>query len=351
LNSLRAVSLAGFRSWPVGVLLWGLVSCSGVPSQVSPPPAAPQRTIVADEFLDLSASWTFDGRPGALTYRSDLVFKFFSQDGEGTLTLIGRHSASPAISQIESFVTGSAYPGGGEVFTWNSTQDGLLLSSPAIGCLAYPLGEIQNPYLVFLEPQAFLQGSAERSLPDLPVGGRPAHVYELNGDNLTAAAQARIGMEELIAGRLFLSPEEGRLLRVDLEGHGSAQFLTGQAENSGEILYSLNLFDFDRTQIDDLPRNCYDTRGRDSQYPYPEDAFAIGAMPGFLTYQTGLAIEALIDFYLIALPAQGWTLVEINPAEEYTELLFEDADHNLLQVTLSTALDSESTLVAIFGEG
>jgi hypothetical protein len=124
---------------------------------------------------------------------------------------------------------------------------------------------------------------------------------------------------ENVEGHVYVSREEGYLVRLSMEADGQELNLSGDgAENSsGHIFYQIDYSDYNQPIEITEPEGC---GAGDSEYPLLADATDVNSFGDVLTYSTLTPFAEAVEFYRTEMVAAGYTL-ESEFAADPTALL------------------------------
>lgn len=247
------------------------------------------------------------------SFRSSISFSFTGADEDGTpfdsaLKIDGVMVLDPPASSLSFQTIGEADAEVGESISVAELEGTFYALTPEFGCFISSSPVEMDLYDDFLSEGGDMLGVAQRLFPDEEINGLDAYVYEITLENLAPGAVTALGIELLETGRIYVSKEHQVITRIFMKGLGSSNVLTGNSDVLGDVEYEINYFDFD-TEVQVLvPEGCSELG--EILYPLPEDARNITQLPGFISYQSDQAAEALGDLYKTEMPDLGYTLSE-----------------------------------------
>jgi len=129
-------------------------------------------------------------------------------------------------------------------FSFSLIDNSYTFSAPLVGCASIPAGEIQDPFTLLIDAGGFLQGNASRMRPDDVINGIPAYGFSLDASNVEPG---ELDIAQFDSGSIYLAKDGGYLVRLEMNGRGTSEMLSGSPELEGEITYTLNYSDFNQS--------------------------------------------------------------------------------------------------------
>ncbi len=228
---------------------------------------------------------------------------------------------------------------------------------PGVGCVsgsAADLGADLNPFAGLLESGEILGdvSGATRVLPDETINGVETYHFTFDESAITDPNNEL----ESVEGHIFVSKEEGYLVRLVMDGVGQIDLMgTGQPQQ-GNLHVEVNTSDVNQPIEILPPENCtsfdfeipdlgLDTDAAASPYPVMESAQQLFILNDIVNYQTDEPLSDVVAFYQAEMPAAGFTADTTNTfiSDTVATLYFTRDDVTYL-VTVS---DSEGTIFVI----
>ena len=304
------------------------------------------------EFIDFDDPQTYQ-EPWELisSYRIALRFAYegVSSDGvplSGIVEANGERTLDPlAMSMTFEGIDTASFTG--ELpFSFSLIGDTYTFSGPLFGCGTLPAGEFEDPFSLLLDLGGFLTGTAPRMFPDEVINGVPAYGFTLADTNVEAG---ELDVAEFESGAVYMAQEGGYILRLEINGSGTSEMLSGVPDQVGDITYELNYYDFDQPLDIVPPEGCAQDMA-ELTFPVTEDAYQLSQVLGITSYKTDLPLEEVIQFYRDEMAANGWTLVEEFIAGPVALLSF-SSDSGAAQITISQDEASGTVDVGIIEGG
>lgn len=202
-------------------------------------------------------------------------------------------------------------------------------------CLIFPESyDLENS---FLTPDDFLPDLADITLePDGPetVAGQPGMGYTFEAESL--------GDFTGVSGTLVLADEAGYLLRYDFTGSTTdSRFAPGQV---GELSWHYEITSTNPGEALSAPGDC------SIDLPVMDDAAELTSLFGVTTYSTPSSSEAVLDFYVEALPAAGWERYSLPHTQDNITLLVYAQGGEFLNIKIEST-DSGSDVQLVLERG
>ena len=192
----------------------------------------------------------------------------------------------------------------------------------------------------------FLSGSATRMRPDDVINGIPVYGFSLDASNIEPGETE---IAQFDSGAVYIAQDGGYLVRLEMNGRGTSEMLSGKPDAEGEITYDLNYFDFNQTFDITPPEGC-DVAASESEYPVTADAYQLSQALGITSYKSDLPFEEVIQFYRDEMAADGWALDEEFVSGPIALLSF-TSDTGTVQITISLDEGTGTVDVGIIGLG
>ncbi|KAA3655924.1 MAG: hypothetical protein DWQ04_32610, partial [Chloroflexi bacterium] len=200
--------------------------------------------------------------------------------------------------------------GPGTTFTYTEVDDRTYFILPTGQCATFSEGVTDGDlYSVFLSEGGFmgeLDGASIGNPATENVNGVDTDHYVFTETNLSSidAAASEVNSVE---GHVYVAQDGDYIVRVLMDGIGNSSLLDDNPTEA-VIHYELNYFDFDVPVNITIPDNC--TEVTESEYPILDDAFAINAIPGVYSYESGVDLETAVLFYETEMANDGWSTTQ-----------------------------------------
>ena len=299
-------------------------------------PSAGQSSEGGPEFLDLDDPLTYEEPQELLSsYRIALSFSFerTGADGspvQGAVMADGERTLDPLAMNMTFDGLYNASLSGELPFSFSLIDNIYTFSAPQFGCATIPAGEFQDPFALLIDTGGFLLGHAPRMRPDDVINGVPVYGFSLDASNVEPG---ELDIAQFDSGAVFIAKDGGYLVRLEMNGSGTSEMLSGSPELEGDITYDLHYFNFNQPIEIAPPEGCTQDSS-ELQYPVTPDAYQLSTVLGITSYKTDLPLEDVIQFYRDEMPAAGWTLDEEFVSGPIALLSF-TGDVGMVQVTLS----------------
>ncbi len=304
------------------------------------------------DFLDLDDPLTYQEPLELLSsYRISLSFSFAGTgaDGspvQGAVMADGERTLDPLAMNMTFDGIDNASMSGALPFSFSVIDNIYAFSAPLVGCASIPAGEFQDPFTLLIDAGGFLQGNALRMRPDDVINGIPAYGFSLDASNVEPG---ELDIAQFDSGSIYLAKDGGYLVRLEMNGRGTSEMLSGSPDLEGEITYTLNYSDFNQSVDIKPPAGCAQDSS-ELEYPITPDAYQLSTVLGITSYKTDLSLEDVIQFYRNEMPAAGWTLDEEFVSGPIALLSFA-GDAGTVQVTLSLDEATDTVDVGIIKLG
>ena len=299
-------------------------------------PSAGQSSEGGPEFLDLDDPLTYEEPQEMLSsYRIALIFAFEGVDADGSLvqgavTAEGERTLDPLAMRMTFDGIDNASMSGALPFSFSLVDNSYTFSAPLVGCATIPAGEFQDPFALLIDAGGFLLGNASRMRPDEVINGIPTYGFSLDASNVEPG---ELDIAQFDSGSVYLAKDGGYLVRLEMNGRGISEMLSGSPDLEGEIAYTLNYSDFNQSVDIKPPEGCAQDSSQ-LEYPITPDAYQLSTVLGITSYKTDLSLEDVIQFYRDEMPGAGWTLDEEFVSGPIALLSFA-GNAGTVQVTLS----------------
>lgn len=321
----------------------------------SPPPSPEQDSsgngVGGPESLNLDEPLTYSEPVDQIgSYRIELNFAFEgTADGapvRGSVVGSGERTLDPlAMSmRFEAFDNAAQTP---ELpLAFSLMESAYTVSSPSMGCATIPAGELQDPFTLLLDLGGFLTGEAPRLRPDQEVNGMPVYRFAIDDSNVVPD---ELDVAEVTDGTIYIAQDGGYVVRLEINGTGTSEELSGEPGLVGQISYSLDYYDFNQPLQIEPPEGCTQAAA-DLEYPVTDDAYQLSVLPGIVSYRTNISLDEVIQFYKAEMAAAGWTLTDEFAAGPAALLSF-SGEAGSVQVTLAADEANGTVEVGIIGGG
>ncbi len=288
------------------------------------------------DFLDLDDPLTYQEPQDLLSsYRIALSFSFegIGADGspvQGAVMADGERTLDPLAMNMTFDGLDNASLSGELPFSFSLIDNIYTFSAPLFGCATIPAGEFQDPFALLIDTGGFLLGNAPRMRPDDVINGVPVYSFSLDTSNVEPG---ELDIAQFDSGTVYIAKDGGYLVRLEMNGSGTSEMLSGSPDLEGDITYDLNYFDFNQTVEIKPPEGCTQDSS-ELEYPVTPDAYQLSTVLGITSYKTDLPLEDVIQFYRDEMPAAGWTLEEEFVSGPIALLSFA-GDAGTVQITLN----------------
>ena len=300
------------------------------------------------DFLDLDDPQTYLEPQELLNnYRIALSFSFEGAGADanpvqGAVMADGERSLDPLAMTMTFDGFDNASLSGELPFSFSLIDNIYTFSAPLFGCATIPAGEFQDPFALLIDTGGFLLGNAPRMRPDDVINGVPVYGFSLDASNVEPG---ELDIAKFDSGTVYIAKDGGYLVRLEMNGSGTSEMLSGSPDLEGDITYDLNYFDFNQTVDIKPPEGCTQNSS-ELEYPVTPDAYQLSRVLGITSYKTDLPLEDVIQFYRDEMPTAGWTLEEEFVSGPIALLSFV-GDAGTVQVTLSFDEATDSVDVGI----
>ena len=288
------------------------------------------------DFLDLDDPQTYQEPQELLnSYRIALSFAFEGADADGSPVLgavsaDGERTLDPLAMSMTFDGLNNASMSEALPFSFSLIDNSYTFSAPLVGCATIPAGEFQDPFTLLIDAGGFLLGNAPRMQPDDVINGIPVYGFSLDASNVEPG---ELDIAQFDSGAVYIAKDGGYLVRLEMNGRGTSEMLSGSPDLEGEISYTLNYSDFNQSVDIKPPEGCAEDSS-ELEYPITPDAYQLSTVLGITSYKTDLSLEDVIQFYRDEMPAAGWTLDEEFVSGPIALLSF-TGDAGTVQITLS----------------
>ena len=298
------------------------------------------------EVLNLDDPAFYMQPEGIESYRTTLDFTFEAPGPViGSVHLDSATQVEPYATTLEFFTGGRAVMGNNEVFTFTQILDTQYIVYSGFGCQSGTPGLQENPFAVMLDTGGMLTGEAQ-FFGEETVNGVAAYAYTLTMDNIDPNDPAGAGVITLNESWIYVAKDGGYVVRVRLVGQGRNELLSGDSTLVGDIVYELNYLDFNQPVNVQIPRGCTSEGNAEFKYPVPDDVVNLTDLGGMTGFNTGLDINAAIEFYKTEMAALGCSAPQEIVAVPAATLAFPCPD-GTVNVLLAPG-DSGGTAITIF---
>ncbi len=283
--------------------------------------------------LDLSPENNFGVPNDVNSFRIalDMQYEETKVDGtveSGRITATGAQVVEPYAATFDFTFEGSDdtldFGGGGMSLT--QIGDVTYVNLAGSSCFRTSGNEFENPFDEFISSETFLGGLQGATLVEenVTINGIQTNHYQFDETSIPEEQQS-LGTLENVEGHVYVSKEEGYLVRVTMEADGRELNLgTGEVETAeGHIFYQLDYSDFNQPIEIMEPEGC---GGDDSEYPMLADATDVNSFGDILSYNTATPFAEVVEFYKTEMVAAGYTLESEFASEPTALLTFNNAD-------------------------
>ena len=314
-----------------------------------PPPQNDLDSSGGPESLDLDDAENYREPVDLVSsYRFTMRFAFEADSGErGSVTGSGERTFDPQATRVrfEAFDNAAQTEELPLEFSMIGSVVSVVGSDVDPGCATFPTGGmVTSPLSFLIVPDGFLTGQAARLRPDQEVNGVPVYRFALDSSNVL---QDELDIVEFTDGTIYIAREGGYVVRLEINGTGPSEMLSGSPDLVGRLAYLLDYYDFDQP-IEIVPPEGCEPVSADAgiEYPVTDDAYQLTALGGFVSYMTDLPLDEVVQFYKDEMAAAGWTLAgDLSDAAEPT-MIFTRGD-----AAATVVLRQQETDVGIIGGG
>lgn len=268
----------------------------------------------------------------------DIQFEETKADGtveNGRITATGAQVVEPFASTFEFTVEGSDVDleFGDNTILMTQIGDTSYVNFGGTGCLTTSGQEFDNPFDEFVNSESFLGGLEGATLVEenVTINGIQTTHYQFD-ETSVKNSQETIGELQNAEGHIYISREEGYLVRLSLEADGQ-NLSMGEGEDGtgeGHIVYQIDYSDFNQPIEITEPEGC---GASDSEFPLLPDAVDVNSFGDVLTYNTSTGFEDAVAFYKTEMVAAGYTL-ESEFASDPTALLSFEKEGETVSVSV-----------------
>jgi hypothetical protein len=218
-------------------------------------------------------------------------------------------------------------------FSMTQIGDVSYVNLAGTGCVTTSGNEFDNPFAEFTNSESFLGGLSGATLVEenVSINGVQTNHYQFD-ESALAEGEPSVGSLENVDGHVYISREEGYLVRLQVEGDSQDLNLSGDLTetSSGHIIYQIDYSDYNQPIEITVPEGCGAT---DSEYPILTDATDVNSFGDILSYNTVTPFDEVVDFYKSEMAAAGYTL-DSDFAAEPTALLTYSKDGENVTVSV-----------------
>lgn len=323
-----------------------------------PAPLPPEQETTGDssdgpESLDLDDPANYDEPVDLVSsYRFTMRYAFEADSGErGSVTGSGERTFEPQATRVRFEAFDNA--GQSEELPFEFSMIGSVVSVVGSdidpGCVTFPTGAgVASPLSFLIVPDGFLTGQAARLRPDQEVNGAPVYRFTLDSSNVVPD---ELDIVEFTDGTIYIARDGGYVVRLEINGTGPSEMLSGDPDLVGRLAYSLDYYDFNQPIEIVPPEGCEPVDAEAGiEFPVTDDAYQLSALAGIVSYRTDLPLEEVLQFYKDEMVAAGWTLTDEFNSGPSVLLTFSGASGTAL-VTLAYDEASGAVDVGIVGGG
>ena len=199
---------------------------------------------------------------------------------------------------------------------------------PGLGCVSgdmADLGAETNPFADLLESGELLGdvNGAQRVLPDEDINGVTTYHYVFDETAVTDSSNEL----ETVDGHIYVSKEEGYLVRLVMTGKGRMNLFGPETDGLSDVRIELNTFDINQPIVIEPPVDCnsfdlnipglenvpglgdipgFGTDLAESPYPVMANAHDLFILDELVSYQTEDPFGDVLSFYQREMPAAGF---------------------------------------------
>lgn len=304
--------------------------------------------------LDLSPENNFGVPSDLSSFRINLDVQFEETKADGTvesgrITAAGAQVLDPLAMTFDFTVEGTETDlnFGGSVFSMTQIDDVIYLNLAETGCISTSGNEFDSFLTDFTNSENFVGGlqGAQLVEENVTINGVQTNHYRFDDAALTQQQQA-FGTFQNVEGHVYVSTEEGYLVRITMEADGANLNLSGDpAETTnGHVVYQIDYSDFNAPIDITVPEGC----AGEGEYEFPvlDDATNVNSFGDLLTYSTGAAFDDIVEFYNTEMAAAGYTLAS-DFSSPPTALLTYEQDGQEVTVTVAEDPEGDGFLVTI----
>lgn len=281
----------------------------------------------------------------------DIQFEETKADGtveSGRITGTGAQVVEPFAMTFDFTIEGSEIDlelGGGG-FSMTQIGDVTYLNLGGT-CLSTSGNEVSEfPLTDFATSESFLGGlqGAELVEENVTINGIQTNHYRFDDSALSQGEQA-LGELQNVEGHVYVSVEDGYLVRITMEADGQNLNLGGGTADTtgGHVTYQVDYSDFNAPIEIMEPENC---GAGDSEFPILDDATNVNSFGDVLSYETGTAFEDIVEFYKTEMAAAGYSLTS-EFAQSPTALLTFSLDGEDVTVSVVDSPSGDGLTVVI----
>lgn len=325
----------------------------GEPEAPPPEPATSLDSAGGPESLNLDDPATYAEPVEQISsYRFTMRYAFEADSGvRGSVTGTGERTVVPSATRVRFEAFDDAVQPAELPFEFSIIENVVSATSPEFdtGCLTFPSGTLMaSPLSILIDLEGFLTGEAPRMRPDEEVNGVATYRFALDSSNVV---QDALDVAEVTDGTIYLARDGGYVVRLELNGTGPSEMLSGDADLVGRLAYSLDYYDFNQPLQIVPPAGCEQiTPEAVPEYPVTADAYQLSSTFGIVSYKSDLPLEEVAQFYRDEMAAAGWTLTDEFSGGPAVLMTF-SGEAGTVQVTLGFDEASGSVDVGIIGGG
>jgi hypothetical protein len=282
------------------------------------------------------------------------LFEETGEDGtleSGRITAAGAQIVDPLASMIEMNFEGGgeelALAGTNVLFTEIGSES--YIETAGLGCITTDENSAFDMSLTdFVNTADFLGGLQGATLVEenVSVNGVQTNHYQFDDSALTQGGQQSFGTLENVEGHIYISREEGYLIRMTVEADGTDVSFDGVSDGttSGHVVYQIDYSDYNTPIEIEKPASCEESG--DSEFPMLGDATNVTTFGDIVNYATEAPFEDIVEFYKTEMVAAGYTLNSDFSSPPTAILTFEQ-DGQEVTVTVSENTAGSGFLVTI----
>lgn len=298
------------RRHALAIVLIGLLAACGGGTPATVESSGGTDLDTGPQSLDLSDPVNFREPTGS--YEVDMRFTFSATRADGTpvdseVIVDGVAQAEPPARRFT--FTGSGLPdmAEGDMIQVVTLGDVSYFYTAQAGCISMSTPQAGTPFDNMVDTGGMVTNEVQRVLPDETVNGVPSYRYALTAENINEDG-SEMNVTEVSNGMLYVAKDGGYIVRMVLEGRGTSESFSDDAELEGDISYTLDLTPVASVGEIAIPEGCEAAEATEGEFPIMPDATNVASFQGFTSYQSASDLNTIMDFYKTRMPAAGWTL-------------------------------------------
>ena len=322
--------------------------------------AAGGTTINADELGDALDFTSVLNSTDIQSYQFDMVMEIDNEIKSGQTDIVILYNADPLATSMVFGISGDLYGEDADMGEISMVQidNWSYMTMAEMGCIKMPADEssmmddlvgdmIGND--IIDELQKLTKVGSET------VNGEATTHYTFD----EAAFLDRDGGMETAEGHVYISKENGYMVRMLLDGSGDTSGFTGDSESSeGTIHFEMNLTNVNQPVHIEAPADCEGfgdllpsdadggmVDGSELEYPVLDDAVDMFSMAGMMNYSTEASLNDAALFYQTELPLLDWVEdAAMGVTNSDTVTMIYNKDGKMLTVVISNDPNAGTTV-------